>query len=134
MDGLLTALHIQLAHPTSHQLKAVIKWYLYALDMDLAVECVSDGCCACSALRRSPSSKVEQSMSLPPDAVGVSFAADVLKGSCQLILVLREAVTSSTQTGTILRPVTATLSSLWNPPAITLGSLLGPGCVEHHIV
>ena len=34
LERLLTALHIQLRHPSSHQLKAVTKRYLYALDMD----------------------------------------------------------------------------------------------------
>ena len=40
----------------------------------------------------------EQSSSPPPDAVGVSFAADVIKHSRQLILVVRECVTSFTAT------------------------------------
>ena len=42
--------------------------------------------------------KTDQSMCLPPDAVGVSFAADIAKRSKQLILVLRECVTSFTAT------------------------------------
>ena len=98
LDGLLTALHIQLAHPTCHQLKAVVKRYLYALDMDKAIERVSKCCHPCAALRRSPKARVEQSTSSPPEAVGVSFAADVLKRSRQTILVLRETVTSFTST------------------------------------
>ena len=36
-EGLLTALHIQLSHPSSNQLKAVTKRYLYALDIDKRV-------------------------------------------------------------------------------------------------
>ena len=44
LDGLLTALHIQLSHPSCHQLKMVVKRYLYALDLDKAVSRVSDGC------------------------------------------------------------------------------------------
>ena len=40
----------------------------------------------------------EQSSSPPPDAVGVSFTADVIKRSRQLILVLCECVTSFTTT------------------------------------
>ena len=35
LEGLLTALHIQLSHPSCLQLKAVTKRYLYALDMDI---------------------------------------------------------------------------------------------------
>ena len=38
LKGLLTALHIQLGHPSSHQLKAVTKRYLYAPDIDKAID------------------------------------------------------------------------------------------------
>lgn len=98
LDGLLTALHIQLAHPTCHQLKTVVRRYLYALDLDKAVERVSERCHPCATLRRTPKVRVEQSTSSPPEAVGVSFAADVLKRARQTILVLRETVTSFTST------------------------------------
>ena len=50
LDGLLTALHIQLSHPSCHQLKMVVKRYLYALDLDKAVSRVSDGCHSCAAI------------------------------------------------------------------------------------
>ncbi|KAK2552052.1 hypothetical protein P5673_027085 [Acropora cervicornis] len=73
LDGLLSALHIQLSHPPNHQLKMVTK-------------------------RQSPQPRIEQSSCEPPDAVGISFTADVLKRSRQLILVLRESVTSYTST------------------------------------
>jgi len=96
LDGLLTALHIQLSHPTSHQLKNVVKRYLYALDMDKAVDRVTSGCHSCAALRQTPTVQQEQTTSAPPEAVGQAFAADVIKRHRQLILVLRETVTSFT--------------------------------------
>ena len=37
LDGLLTALHRQLSHPSCHQLKMVVQRYLYALNLDKAV-------------------------------------------------------------------------------------------------
>ena len=40
--------------------------------------------------------RIDQSTSSPPDAIGRSFAADVIKRSRQLIFVLRETVTSYT--------------------------------------
>ena len=98
LEGLLTALHIQLSHPSSNQLKAVTKRYLCALDIDKAIDRVTQACHQCAALRETPKAREEQSTSLPPDAVGVSFAADVIKRSRQLILVLRECVTSFTAT------------------------------------
>ena len=98
LEGLLTALHIQLGHPSSHQLKAVTNCYLYALDMDKAIDRVTQACHQCASLRLTPEMREEQSCSPPPDAVGVSFAADVIKRSRQLILVFRECVTSFTAT------------------------------------
>ena len=59
---------------------------------------MSKACQQCAALRKTPKVREEQSTSLPPDAVGVSFAADVIKPSRQLVLVLRECVTSFTAT------------------------------------
>ena len=94
LDGLLTALHIQLSHLSCHQLKMVVKRYLFALDLDKAVSRFSDGCHSCAALRNSPTARIDQSTPPPPDAIGRSFAADVIKRSCQLIFVLRETVTS----------------------------------------
>lgn len=98
VDGLLTALHLQLQHPSCHQLKMVAKRYLFALDIDNAVQRISSGCHTCAALQQTPSARIEQSTSPPPDSVGQSFAADVIKRSRQLILVLRETVTSYTVT------------------------------------
>ena len=96
LNGLLTTLHIQLSHPSGHQLKMVVKGYLYALDLDKAVSRVSDGCHSCAAIRSSSTARFDQSTSPPPDAIGRSFAADVLKRSRQLIFVLRKTLTSYT--------------------------------------
>ena len=59
---------------------------------------MTQGCHQCAALRQTPKACEEQTTSLPPEAVGVSFAADVIKRSRQLISVLRECVTSFTAT------------------------------------
>ena len=69
LDGILTTLHIQLSHPSCHQLKMVVKRYLYALDLDKAVSRVSDGCQSCEAIRSSPTACIDQSTS-PPLRVG----------------------------------------------------------------
>ena len=74
LDGLLTALHIQLSHPSCHQLKMVVKRYIYALDLDKAVSRVSDECHSCAAIRSSPTARIDQSTSPPPDAIGRPFA------------------------------------------------------------
>ena len=96
LDGLLTALHRQLSHPSCHQLKMVVQRYLYALNLDKAVSLVSDGWHSCAAIRSSPTAHIDQSTSPPLDAIGRSFATDVIKRSRQLIFVLHETVTSYT--------------------------------------
>ncbi|CAG2223099.1 unnamed protein product [Mytilus edulis] len=44
LDGLVTALHIKLDHPSKHQLNLVLKRHFYALDMPKAAEQASDSC------------------------------------------------------------------------------------------
>lgn len=96
LHGLLMSLHIRLNHPSAHQLRLVVSRYFYALDLEAAIQHTSRGCHQCAALAKSPSFAVEQSSCDPPEAVGSSFAADVLKRARQLILVVRECVTSFT--------------------------------------
>ena len=96
IDGLLTALHVKLNHPSRHQLKQVVLRYFYALDLDKALDRCSQSCHICASLQKIPNCLIEQSTSDPPDAVGLSFAADVMKRNKQLILVVRETTTSFT--------------------------------------
>ncbi|KAL2103187.1 hypothetical protein ACEWY4_000055 [Coilia grayii] len=96
LDGLVTALHLQLSHPSANQLRKTISRYFFALDLDKAVLRVTEGCHACTALRHTPQVVIEQSSTAPPAVVGVTFAADIMKRARQLVLVLRECVTSYT--------------------------------------
>ena len=66
--------------------------------MDKAIDRVTKSCTCCTGLSQSPPARIQESSIEPPDAIGVSFAADVMKRSRQLILVLRECVTSYTST------------------------------------
>ncbi len=65
LDGLLTAQHIQLDHPSSHQLKSIIHRYFFALDMDKSIDTVTADCQQCAALRTVPSTIQLQSSSDP---------------------------------------------------------------------
>ena len=96
LDGLLTSLHIKLDHPTAGQLRVVVGRYFFALDMDAAISRVSGGCHQCAALRKAPTFMNMQSTCDPPETVGASFAADVMRRNKQFILVVRECVTSFT--------------------------------------
>ena len=98
LDGLLMSIHIALDHPTIHQLKKVINRFFFALDMDKAIDSVTNTCHQCTALKSTPSFKPEHTSSQPPEKIGYLFAADVLKRERQLVLVLREYVTSYTRT------------------------------------
>ena len=125
----MTALHIQLSHPSSHQLKMATKRYLFALDMDKAIERVVNSCTSCAASSQTPLARIEQSSCEPPDVVGISFAADVLKRSRQLILVLRESVTSYTSTMVIEDERHHTLRDALLRLCIQLRPLDGPPAV-----
>ena len=96
LDGFLTALHIKLNHPSRHQFQMVLQRQFFALDMNDAISRVTSACHTCTSLRSFPSSLVHQSSEDPPEVVGISFAADVIKRHRQLILVLRECATSFT--------------------------------------
>ena len=74
----------------------VTQRYLFALDMDKAVNRVTTSCHHCASLRTVPTTVVKQSKNPPPETERISFAAGVIKRAKQFILVLRECVTSCT--------------------------------------
>lgn len=98
LDGLLTAIHLKLSHPSKNQLKVVVRRSFFALDLDSTIERVTDMCHVCASLKKVPTTLTEQTSTDAPDAVGISFAADVIKRNRQLIFVVRETVTSYTST------------------------------------
>jgi hypothetical protein len=129
LDGLLTALHFKLDHPSKYQLQLVMRRNFFALDMPAAIARVSDTCHTCASLKKLPPQVVQHSTEEPPKVVGVSFAADVLKRCKQTIIVVRQTTTSFTATSIIhdekantLRDALAKLCSelhpLEGPPAI----------------
>ena len=67
LDGVITALHIKLAHPTAHQLKIVAKRYFDALDIDSAIDRITTSCHQCISLKTLPKFTDEQTTSDPPD-------------------------------------------------------------------
>ena len=66
--------------------------------MDKVSTQVANACDVCTALQYVPSGLVEQSSESPPCHVGSTYALDIMKRYKQLILVLRETVTSFTGT------------------------------------
>ena len=95
LHGLVTVLHIKLDHPSRHQLELVMKRH-NALDLTKAIERTYNSCHTCLSLQKFPDSLVKQASEDPPESIGISFAADILKRNRQLILLLRKTVTSYT--------------------------------------
>jgi hypothetical protein len=73
-----------------------MKRHFYALDLVNAIENVFETCHVCASLKKFPDQFVPLSSEKPTETFGIMFAADVLKRNCQLVLVLRECVTSYT--------------------------------------
>ena len=95
--GLLTALHLQLDHPTAHQLKQVFNRQFYAVNSDKHIDLTIDACHECLSLRKLSSPNIPFSTSAPYDSIGSNFSADILRRATQKILVLCEEVTKFTQ-------------------------------------
>ncbi|KAL9982784.1 hypothetical protein ACROYT_G004889 [Oculina patagonica] len=98
LDGLLTSLHIHFSHPSKYQTKRLFTRYFFALDVDKAIDLVSSSCHTCQSLKSIPKHFQPQSCKEAPRSIGVSFAADFARRHRQLILVLRETVSSYTLT------------------------------------
>ena len=77
LNGLVTALHIKLDHPSRHQLELVMKRHFYALDLTKAIERTYNSYHTCLSLQKFPDSLVKQTLEDPPESIGVSFAADI---------------------------------------------------------
>ena len=73
LDGLVTALHIQLDHTSSYQLNQIMHRYMFALDLDKSVETTSRSCHHCVSLRNTPNLPSTQSTADPPEEVGISY-------------------------------------------------------------
>ena len=65
LDGLITALHIQFDHPSTQQVKQVMHRYLYAFDLDKAIQVITHGCHHCASLRNVPHTVTTQSTNDP---------------------------------------------------------------------
>ena len=96
LDDLVTALHIKLNHPSKHQMQLVMRRHFSGLDMNSAIDQVCESCHTCASLKKLPIPLIHQSSEDPPEVVGMSFAADVLKQNHQLVLLLKETNTSFT--------------------------------------
>ena len=107
----------------------VLQRQFFALDMNDATFRVTSACYSCASLLSFPPSLVSQSSDDPPEVVGVSFAADVIKRLRQSILVLREYTTSFTASCLISDERHDTLRDALTRLIIGLHPLDGPRAV-----
>jgi hypothetical protein len=91
-----------------------------------ALDHVSKSCYTCTSLHKVPHFMIEQSTSASPDVIGTSFAADVIKRQRQMILVVRETVTSFTTTCLISNERRETLRDALIQSCITIRPVDGP--------
>ena len=129
LDGVLTAPHIKLNHPSRHQFQMVLQRQFFALDMNDAISRLTSTCHTCASLKSFPSSLVKQSSDDPPEVVGVSFAAGVIKPYRQLILVLRECTTSFTTSCLVYDEKHDTLRDALTQLIVGLHPLDGPRAI-----
>ena len=95
--GFLYTPSIKLDHLSQHQLKQTVLKH-FSLDSDKCIEWVFLLYHLFYSLRKVPESISTQSTSKPPASIATSFSVNILKLNHQLILVLRETITSFTST------------------------------------
>lgn len=111
LEGLVTALHIRLSHPTKTQLERVFRRYFFALESKSAVEKVTGMCTHCASLATLPPERPDFTTSPPPTAPGYKFSSDVLRRERQFILVTRDAFSAYTTAVIIANEKSDTLRS-----------------------
>ena len=95
--GLLTALHLQLNHPTPFQLQKVFNRQFFTANAEKLINLTSENCYECTSLKKLEQIEIPFSTTAPYDHVGSNYSADILKRSSQNVLVLTEEVTKFTK-------------------------------------
>ena len=97
MESLLTALHLQLNHPSAFQLKKVFNRRFYGVNSEKMITDITNQCHQCLSLRKLPSVITPSSTSAPYQHIGSNFCADIMIRQSQKILVVSEEVTKYTK-------------------------------------
>ena len=94
---MLTVLHLQLGHPTEHQLKQVFSRQFFCFNADKLICEITNNYHPCTPLRKLSKPLIPESTSAPYDYVGSNYSSDILKRCSQDILVVCEEITKFTQ-------------------------------------
>ena len=106
--GIISALHIQLDHPSYAQLTGLIARYFYTPGWRHVIEEVTNSCHQCAAMKKLPKVLLEDSTT-PPDNLAANFAADFIERYGQKILVVRENLSQYTRAQIIPNQTSETL-------------------------
>ena len=106
--GLVSALHIQLDHPSRSQMSDLLDRYFYTPGGRAIVENISSNCVHCAAMKTLPKVLI-QDTSQTPTGMATNFAADVIERATQKILVVKENLSSFTRACIIPDQTTNTL-------------------------
>ena len=128
-SGILTALHLKLEHPTTHQLKSACNHYFYALDLDNLIKSISDQCHQSTALKEVPHVVPPQSTGNPPEIIGRELANDAMRRKKQTIFVLRETISSFTKACLIPNEQSSTLRDTLLQQILDMTPMQGPAAV-----
>lgn len=135
-DGLVTALHIKLDHPTKHQLLQTMKRQFYVLDLVQVIILTNRvyaaySVCFIKCYSRVPCGTVYRGPSRN-NRIIINFADDVLRRCKHLIMILRETVSSYTKTCFIDDERGETLRSALIGLMVDLHPLDGPMAVVRY--
>ena len=128
-EGLLTALHVQLSHPSLSQLKQVFCRAYFCLDLNTKARKVCESCHTCASLKTVPNNYHKQTTSPPSKVIGSRYSADVIRRYSQYILLLREDISSYTEATLIENEKAETLRDGLTQLSSRLRSPLSPQAV-----
>ena len=127
IQGLISALHLQLDHPSSHQLQQMFDRFFFALNSASVIRSVTDQCALCNSLKHIPKEIFEQTSTTSLLCPGKQFSTDVLCRTKQKVLETRDVFSSYTtaiiipdETADTLRSTIITSTNLLCMPASTV--------------
>ena len=124
---LVSALHLQLQHPTKSQLLNVFNRYFFAFDAEAVIEAVSSQCHQCASVAKVPREVGEFSTASQPSSLGISFACDVLCRAWQKVFVILDCFSSFAVSKLLLDEKGDTLKSAIIETTVDLKS--AKGCI-----
>ena len=110
--GLISALHLQLKHPTKTQFRKLWNRFFFALDGEKLIDECTVSCPLCRSLQKLPKELFEQKTHDIPLTVGKVFSADIIRRERQKILVMQDIFSSFLLAQIVLDEYSSTLQQM----------------------